>query len=170
MDVTVRRYATEKDLLDYCRYSANPVGRLILTLFGYRDEALYLLSDAICTALQLANHWQDVAVDLDKDRVYLPQENWRRFGVSEEDLFGRTATPAFKQLLACEVARAREFFAQGRPLPEKVKGRLRWELRFTWQGGVRILDKIEKADYDVFRQRPVVTKADWLGIAIRSVF
>lgn len=164
MDVTVRRYATYEDLLTYCRYSANPVGRLILTLFGYRDEELYRLSDHICTALQLANHWQDVAVDLQKDRIYLPQEDMARFGVT--DLKGE----AFKKLLAFEVARARELFEKGRPLPEKVKGRLRWELRFTWQGGVRILDKIEKADYDVFNKRPVVTKADWFGIAFRSFF
>jgi squalene synthase HpnC len=170
MDVTVRRYATSAELQTYCRYSANPVGRLILTLFGYRDEALYQLSDAICTGLQLANHWQDVSVDLDKNRIYLPQENWRRFGVTEEDLFWRTATPAFRQLLAFEVARTRGLFAIGRTLPQKVRGRLRWELRFTWQGGVRILNKIEDADFDVFTQRPVVTKADWLGIAFRTLF
>ena len=170
MDVTVRRYATQADLQTYCRNSANPVGRLILTLFGYRDEELYQLSDAVCTGLQLANHWQDLSVDLDKNRIYLPEESSRRFGVTEEDLFRRTATPAFKELLAFEVARARGLFKIGRTLPEKVQGRLRWELRFTWQGGVRILDKIEKADFDVFTQRPVVTKTDWLGIAFRSFF
>jgi len=170
MDVSVRRYETGGKLLDYCRYSANPVGRLILTLFGFRDEELYRLSDAICTGLQLANHWQDVAIDLQKDRIYLPQDSWRRFGIREEDLFKQTATLAFKQLLAFEVARAREFFAQGRSLPEKVRGRLRWELRFTWQGGVRILDKIESADYDVFSRRPVITRADWFRIAVRSLF
>lgn len=170
MDCTVRRYETSDDLLNYCRYSANPVGRLILTLFGYRDEELYRLSDSICTALQLANHWQDVAVDLDKDRIYLPQASWRRFGVMEEDLRARVATPEFKQMLAFEMERAREYFEMGRALPEKVKGRLRWELRFTWRGGVRILDKIEKLDYDVFTKRPVVTKADWLGIALRTLF
>lgn len=170
MDVTVRRYATQAELQTYCRYSANPVGRLILTLCGYRDEALYQLSDAICTGLQLANHWQDVAVDLQKDRIYLPQDDMKRFGVTDADLFRRTATPAFRQLLAFEVARARGLFAIGRPLPEKVRGRLRWELRFTWRGGARILDKIEDADFDVFTRRPVVTRADWLGIAARSLF
>jgi squalene synthase HpnC len=170
MDVTVRRYETWDQLLEYCHYSANPVGRLILTLFGYREGDLYRLSDAICTGLQLANHWQDVAVDLKKDRIYLPQSSWQQFGVREEDLLRQIATPEIKKLLAFEVARARELFMQGRALPEKVRGRLRWELRFTWQGGVRILDKIEKADFDVFRQRPVVSKADWFGIAIRSFF
>jgi len=170
MDVTVRRYETWDNLLDYCRYSANPVGRLILTLSGYRDEALYRLSDSICTALQLANHWQDVSVDLKKDRIYLPQDSWRRFGVQEADLLKKQMTPAIKQLLTFEVARARELFMQGRVLPERVTGRLRFELRFTWRGGVRILDKIESADYDVFTRRPVVTKTDWFGIAIRSLF
>ncbi len=195
MDCTVRRYATYEDLLTYCRYSANPVGRLILTLFGYRDEELYRLSDAICTALQLANHWQDVAVDLQKDRIYLPQEDLKHFGITEEQLKawvtpspsplpkGRGPSPAFSlqgegsrrpdegfhNLMAFEVARTRELFAKGRSLPEEVRGRLRWELRFTWHGGVRILDKIEKADYDIFNRRPVVTKADWLGIAIRTL-
>jgi len=170
MDVTVRRYETAEDLLTYCRYSANPVGRLILTLFKYHDEALMRLSDNICTGLQLANHWQDVGIDLGKDRIYLPQDSQKKFGVTEEMLFGRVATPEFKRLLAFEVARARELFVKGRPLPEKVQGRLRYELRFTWHGGTRILDKIEKADYDVFKHRPVVTKADWLLIAIRTLF
>ena len=211
MDVTVRRYATAEELFTYCRYSANPVGRLVLTLFGYRDEALYRLSDHVCTGLQLANHWQDVAVDLKKDRIYLPQEDMNKFGVTvtsllnlasprlrgslptgEGETFSRrekapdaTTTLAsargvvaegpdeaknFRQLLAFEVIRTRELFAQGRHLPEKVTGRLKWELRFTWQGGVRILDKIEQAHYDVLHQRPVVTKADWLGIAARTLF
>lgn len=200
MDVTVRRYATHQDLLTYCGYSANPVGRLILTLFGYRDQARYQWSDAICTGLQLANHWQDVAVDLKKDRIYVPQEDMKRFGVTEEHLFNQaspsanavplpmgegipdeTRNPllsgegaarpgeAIKTLLAFEVARARALFEQGRALPEKVKGRLAWELRLTWQGGVRILDKIEQADYDVFTQRPVVTTLDWAIIAVRCL-
>ncbi len=179
MDCTVRRYESYADLLAYCRYSANPVGRLILTLFGYRDEELYRLSDHICTALQLANHWQDVAIDLGKDRIYLPQEDMKRFGVTlpsspavvSGGSIDRPPTEAlggdgFRQLLAFEVARARELFEQGRALPERVQGRLRWELRFTWAGGIRILDKIEKADYDVFRRRPVVTKMDWAMIGL----
>jgi phytoene synthase len=166
MDITVRRYETYEELLTYCRYSANPVGRLILTLSGYRDEERYALSDAICAGLQLANHWQDVAVDLKKDRIYLPQEDMRRFGVN----FGEDGKTAFRDLMAFEVARTRELFAKGRLLPEKVHGRLKFELRFTWHGGVRILDKIEKADYDVFTRRPVVTKADWFGIALRTLF
>ncbi len=165
MDCTVQRYATFNDLLLYCRYSANPVGRLILTLFGYRDEDLYRLSDAICTGLQLANHWQDVAVDLRKDRIYLPQEHMKQFGVTEL----KSGEP-FKQLMAYEVERARQFFKIGRMLPECVTGRLKWELRFTWRGGMRVLDKIEEAGGDVFAHRPIVTKADWLKIAFSTLF
>ena len=169
MDVTVRRYATWEQLQTYCRYSANPVGRLILSLFGCREEALYRLSDAICTALQLANHWQDVAVDLDKDRIYLPQEDMDRFGYSVGHLQQRVVNKAFEDLMRFEVERARRLFAAGRSLPELVRGRLRYELRFTWRGGSRILEKIEAAHYDVFHHRPVLTRADWFRIGVRSV-
>jgi len=169
MDVTQRRYRTYEDLLNYCRYSANPVGRLILTLFGYREEELYRLSDAICTGLQLANHWQDVAVDLEKDRIYLPQEDLERFGYTEDHLRERVINKAFEDLMRFEVERARELFRAGRALPERVSGRLRYELRFTWHGGVRILDKIEAGRYDIFAHRPVVTKWDWLQIAALSL-
>jgi hydroxysqualene synthase len=170
MDVTKRRYATFTEVETYCRYSANPVGRLILTLFGYRDEERYRMSDAICTGLQLANHWQDVAVDIKKDRIYLPQEDLQQFHLTEGDLWaGGHASIRFKDMMRFEVGRAREFFGKGRPLPECVKGRLRLELRFTWRGGARILDKIEQVGYDVFRHRPVVTRLDWAKIAVQSV-
>lgn len=169
MDVTVRRYATYEDLLTYCRYSANPVGRLILTLFGYREEELYRLSDAICTGLQLANHWQDVAVDLKKDRIYLPQADMERFGYSADHLRQRVANKAFEDLMRFEVERARQLFVAGRPLPERVRGRLRYELRLTWRGGARILDKIGAIHYAVLTRRPVVTRLDWLGIAWRAL-
>jgi squalene synthase HpnC len=175
MDVTVRRYATRAELFSYCRYSANPVGRLILTLFGYREEGLYQLSDAICTGLQLANHWQDVAVDLRKDRLYLPQEDLARFGVAESRLVewldrsgDRMGFASFQRLMDYEVAQTRELFLQGKPLPEGVGGRLRWELRMTWNGGMRVLEKIVAADFDVFRRRPVVTRWDWMRLFVRS--
>jgi squalene synthase HpnC len=168
LDVTVNRYATYEQLLEYCRYSANPVGRLILTLFGYRSEELYRLSDSICTGLQLANHWQDVAVDLEKDRVYLPQTDLDRFGVSITALKNRQASPAFRQLLRFQVDRAQALFDEGKFLPERVTGRLRYELRLTAAGGVEILKKIKAVDYDVFRHRPIVTKLDWAKLAVRS--
>lgn len=170
MDVTIRRYKTYDDVLNYCRYSANPVGRLILTLSGYRDDAFYALSDHICTALQLANHWQDVAIDLKKDRIYLPQDDLSRFGLTDNDLAQGPDVPGFRALLSYEVERARQLFMQGRPLPMCVTGRLRWELKFTWLGGMRILEKIEAAHFDVFANRPVVTAWDWALLAGRTVF
>jgi squalene synthase HpnC len=169
MDCTVRRYKTYEDVVSYCRYSANPVGRLILTLFGYRSEELYTLSDAVCTGLQLANHWQDVAVDLEKDRIYLPQEDMARFGVTEASLTPTLFGTSFRELMKFEVDRARAVFEQGKPLPGRVKGRLKLELAMTWNGGVCILDKIEASGFDVFHHRPVVTKADWLRLAFKVV-
>lgn len=168
MDCTVRRYETFEDVMGYCRYSANPVGRLILTLFGYRDEERYRWSDSICTGLQLANHWQDVRLDLEKDRIYLPQEDMLQQGVTEADLREGRLSRAFQSVMALEIARTRTCFSEGRPLPESVRGRLRWELRLTWQGGMRVLEKIERAGYDVFRRRPQVTKLDWLFLAARA--
>jgi squalene synthase HpnC len=168
MDCTVRRYQTYADLLNYCRYSANPVGRLILTLFGYRSEDLYQLSDAICTGLQLANHWQDVGIDLDKDRIYLPLEDLHRVEMDVDALQARAATPAFREVMEYEVDRTRTLFEQGKSLPGRVQGRLKLELRMTWKGGVCILDKIEQANYDVFKRRPVVTKRDWLRLGVSS--
>jgi squalene synthase HpnC len=165
-DVTVRRYAGFDQLLDYCLRSANPIGRLILLLFGYRDEQRHEWSDDICTALQLANHWQDVGVDLDKDRVYLPQEDLSRFELSVDDLVRRSATDAFKALMEFEVARARALFARGKPLCTSVSGRLGLELRSVWLGGMRILERIEQNGCDVFANRPVITSTDKLKILL----
>ena len=169
MDVTVRRYKTYADVLTYCRYSANPVGRLILTLFGYRDDALYGMSDSICTGLQLANHWQDVAVDLKKDRIYLPQDDMARFSVTEASLAQGTAAVGVRALMSYEVERARQLFVDGKALPSCVRGRLRWELKLTWNGGWRILEKIENAHFDVFRHRPVLTKWDAPLLVLRML-
>jgi squalene synthase HpnC len=169
MDVTVRRYADYRELERYCRYSANPVGRLILALFGYRDEKLNKLSDSICTALQLANHWQDAAIDLGKNRIYLPQEDLKRFAVLEASLFEHVIDGNFRNLMAFEVERARKLFEGGKSLPACVRGRLRLELRMTWLGGYCILDKIEAAQYDVFHKRPSVTKLDWARLFVKAV-
>jgi phytoene synthase len=163
-DVTVRRYQSFDQLLDYCRRSANPIGRLILLLFGYRDQQLHTWSDDICTALQLANHWQDVRVDLEKDRVYLPLEDMARFEVSEEELRSSRAGEAFQRLMKLEVDRAREFFATGKPLCTSVGGRLGLELRAVWLGGIRIVERIEQNGYDVFARRPVITSSDKLKL------
>lgn len=168
-DVVKTRYRDFKEMRDYCRRSADPVGRLILLLFGYRNEQLYLLSDEICTALQLTNFWQDLGVDLDKDRIYLPQDEMARFGVLEEDLFARRPTPELSALLEFQVARTREMFARGRDLPEKVDGRLRYELRLTWQSGMRLLERIEQTGYNTLTARPQITRDDKMRLLWRAL-
>lgn len=168
-DVVKRRYANFDEVLDYCRRSANPVGRLILLLFDYRDEKLDALSDHICTALQLANFWQDVSIDLQKDRVYLPQDEMQRFGYSEAELSAGQFNERYAALLKFQVERTRELFMKGQPLPELVTGRLRYELRLTWHGGMRILEYIEEQHYDTLHQRPQITTADKLKLLIRTL-
>lgn len=168
-DVVKRRYADFDEVLDYCTRSANPVGRLILLLFGYRDEALHRLSDYICTALQLANFWQDVAVDLEKDRIYLPQDELARFGCDEAQLFARRFDERYAALLKFQVDRTREIFLTGRPLPRLVRGRLSFELRLTWQGGMRILELIERAGYNTLKERPVITTWDKAVLLARAL-
>jgi hydroxysqualene synthase len=163
-DVTVRRYETFDQLVDYCRRSANPIGRLILLLFGYRDEQRHLWSDQICTALQLANHWQDVAVDLKKNRIYLPKEDLMRFEIVESDLKNHSLNDKFKRLMQFEVERASDMFFQGKALCTSVRGRLGLELRAVWLGGMRILDRIQMNGYDVFTNRPVIKSTDKLRI------
>lgn len=168
-DVVQARYADFDEVLDYCRRSANPIGRLLLLLFGYRDEHLHRLSDYICTALQLANFWQDVAVDLDKDRVYLPQSDLWRFDYSEDELFAREFNPRYADLLKFQVDRTWQLFEYGRALPKLVRGRLSFELSLTWHGGARILELIERSGYDTLRQRPKITKWDKLVLLTRAV-
>jgi squalene synthase HpnC len=168
-DVVTTRYADYPALLDYCRRSANPVGRLMLRLYGHVDEASLRESDAVCTALQLINFWQDVAIDIDKGRIYLPLEDLARFQVGEDDIrHGRTG-PAWEALMGFEVARARELMLAGAPLATRLPGRIGWELRLVVQGGLRILEAIEKARYDVFRHRPTLKRADWLVLAWRAL-
>jgi len=153
-DTVKNRYESWDELLDYCRRSADPVGRLVLLVFGYADAELLPLSDAVCTGLQLANHWQDLAVDLRKDRIYVPRELLDRFGVKEWDLnAGRVGGP-FKDLMAELIRRTREVFERGRPLCDRIGRDLRFEMRLTWLGGWGILDGVERAGYDVFRKRP----------------
>ena len=168
-DVTTRRYEAFDDLLDYCRRSANPVGRLILMLFGYREEKFFRWSDDICTALQLTNHWQDVAVDLEKDRLYIPLEDIERFNLSVEDIKRGEATDSFRKLMQVELERTREMFARGKPLCRAVSGRLAFELRAIWTAGMRIGEKIKENDYDVFTRRPVVTSIDKIRILLSAI-
>jgi squalene synthase HpnC len=164
-DTVKNRYRTWDELLDYCRRSADPVGRLVLLVFGYRDPGLQPLSDAVCTALQLANHWQDVAVDLRKDRIYVPRELLALHGVGEWDLNAGRLSDGFRELMRELVRRTRALFARGRPLCDRVGPDLRFELRLTWLGGSGILDRIEAVGYDVFRRRPRHGPLAKLGLA-----
>jgi hydroxysqualene synthase len=163
-DVTTRRYDTWGELLDYCRRSANPVGRLVLRVAGYANDRLDRASDAVCTALQLTNFWQDIEHDWRKDRVYVPREECDRCGAREEDLENGTWTPAWRHALAGVAERTRTLFDEGKPVCDGVSGRLRLELRFTWLGGRRILDKLDAAGFDVFEYRPTLGVADVPGL------
>src|SRR5438067_81121 len=168
-DVVTTRYADFSSLLDYCRRSANPVGRLMLGLYGSADASNLRESDAVCTALQLINFWQDVAIDIDKGRIYLPQEDLARFNVSEDDIRRARTGPAWEALMAFEVARARALMLEGAPLATRLPGRIGWELRLVVQGGLRILEAIEQARYDVFRRRPQLRRRDWLVLGWRAL-
>ncbi len=168
-DQTVTRYRTREELLEYCRYSANPVGRLVLYLCGYSDDARQRLSDATCTALQLANFWQDVAVDLEKNRVYIPLEDLERNGCALEDIVARRATPAFRAALRDVVMWARKLFVEGLPLVGTVNPRLSVDIDLFSRGGLRVLDKIERQDYDVLSRRPHVSKAERVGLLVASL-
>lgn len=169
-DVLIKRYASFDELMDYCRRSANPVGRLMLRLYA-ADNALNLhQSDAICSALQLINFWQDAAIDWKKGRIYLPREDMNYFRVSEKHLAQATADDAWRALMRFETARARDLMLSGAPLALRLPGRIGWELRLVVQGGLRIIEKIEQAGYDVFRRRPTLGKADWLPILWRATF
>lgn len=168
MDLSVNRYSTFEQLKSYCAHSAHPVGRLVLYIFNYRDPSLHNYSDDLCTALQLANFWQDVGVDLAKDRIYIPEEDRKHFGVSDDMIYARQCTPQFRSLMRYEVARARSLFERGRPLIDKVGSDLGFELAMIWRGGSTILDKIEAVGYDVFRRRPTLNAADKARMVARA--
>jgi squalene synthase HpnC len=167
-DQTVTRYETFVDLLGYCRYSANPVGHLLLYLVGYRDDERQRLSDYTCTALQLVNFWQDVSADYAKSRIYLPLEDLRRFGVSEQEICAGHNTPAFREMMRFEIARAREWFTQGLPLASKVSRELAIDIELFSRGGLEILNAIERQDYAVLGQRPAISKTRKLALVARA--
>lgn len=167
-DQVVSRYQTFDELLGYCKNSANPVGHLVLYLCGYRDAERQKLSDHTCTALQLANFWQDVAVDYGKGRIYLPVEDLEKYGVSEDDIAQRRVTPPFLEVMKFEVARAREWFAQGMPLAKMVDKHLALDIELFSQGGLEILNAIEAKGYDVLTQRPVISKTRKLWLVARA--
>lgn len=168
-DVTTTRYDDYAGVLDYCERSANPVGQLMLALYGKADADNVSASNAICSALQLTNFWQDVAIDRLKDRIYLPLDDLRRFGVAPAQLDSWQADPRWQALMAFEVARTRALMLAGAPLAKRLPGRIGWELRLVVQGGLRILEAIEQAGYDVFLHRPKLTRRDWLLVAWRAL-
>lgn len=168
-DQVVTDYDTFPQLVDYCTRSANPVGHLVLYLGRVFDEENARQSDATCTALQLANFWQDVARDLDIGRVYLPKEDRERFGYTDEDLRARRFNPAFARLLEFEVRRTRELFEVGRPLADRMPGRLAVDVELFTRGGEAILDRIEAQGYDVWKSRPTVGKAAKVGLLLRAL-
>jgi squalene synthase HpnC len=168
-DQTVTRYRNWDDLFGYCRNSANPVGRLVLYLCGYSDPERQGLSDATCTALQLANFWQDVTVDLHKDRVYIPLDVLARHGYTVDDLFARRFTPAFRGIMREIVDRTRELFLRGLPLPSMVDRRLALDIDLFSRGGLRVLEKIERQGYNVLAARPAISKAERVGLLLGAL-
>lgn len=160
-DVVKKRYADFAELMDYCRRSANPVGRLLLHLYRADTPDNLRASDAICSSLQLINFWQDVGVDWRKDRVYLPQEDLRHFGVAEEHVACERCDAAWQALMAFQVGRARAMMLEGSSLGRRLTGRIGLELRLVVAGGLRILEKIAAVRGDVFRRRPVLGPLDW---------
>jgi squalene synthase HpnC len=168
-DQRVARYANWDELFGYCRCSANPVGRLVLRLCGYADEERDRMSDATCTALQLANFWQDVTVDFEKDRVYLPLDLLARHGYTVEELAARKFNPAFQALMREAVEMARKLFLEGLPLSKLVDRRLGFDLDLFSRGGLRVLEKIEQQNYNVLARRPSVSKADRLGLVAHAL-
>lgn len=168
-DVVKKRYATYAELLDYSRRSANPVGRLVLHVMGKATPGKAAQSDAICSALQFINFWQDVEVDWRKGRVYLPQEDLAAFGVAEGDIAAHRADERWRRLMAFECARSRELLRAGAPLGRALPGRLGLEIRATVAGGAIILDRIDAVAGDVFRHRPVLGARDWVRILYASI-
>jgi len=167
-DQTITRFETFNDVLAYCRYSANPVGHLVLYLCGYRDAERQYLADFTCTALQLANFWQDVSVDYEKGRIYLPLEDLRRFNVSQAEIADNQNTPAFCAMMKFEVERARDWFRQGLPLIGKVDRELAVDLDLFSRGGLEILNAIEMQNYAVLGNRPVISKPRKLALVVRA--
>lgn len=168
-DVAKKRYATYAELRDYARRSANPVGRLVLHVMGLATPRNLERSDAICSALQFINFWQDVAVDWKKARVYIPQEDLAAFGITEEAIAQQRAGERWRELMAFECERSRALLMSGAPLGRDLPGRLGIEIRATIAGGARILDRIDAVEGDVFRHRPVLGTLDWIRILVRAL-
>ncbi|HLB01189.1 MAG TPA: squalene synthase HpnC [Bacteroidota bacterium] len=167
-DVVKSRYATLDELLDYCTRSANPVGRIVLHIFGHREEDLGKMSDCVCTALQLTNFWQDLGTDRERDRLYLPADEMERFGYSERGWRAGLVDDRFRELMCSLVGMTRDLFDAGAALPDRVERDILLELRFVWLGGMSILREIEKSGYDVFTRRPALTRTGKIMVVARG--
>jgi phytoene synthase len=163
-DVVVTRYATWTDVLDYCRRSANPIGRLVLRVCGKTGPGIEAASDRVCTALQLTNFWQDLAGDWAAGRLYLPEDLWRSHGARLDAFNPAMLTPEWQAVLTLAAQRTRDLFNEGRAVCDQVSGRLRYELRVTWLGGMRILDRLERNAFDTVRRRPTLGAGDVLAL------
>ena len=168
-DVVKSRYADFGEVMHYCHRSADPVGRLMLHLYRAANADNIVQSDAICSALQLINFWQDVAIDYRKDRVYLPQDELLRFGVNEAQIAAGRADERWRNLMAFQVGRARALLQSGAPLATRLRGRIGLELKMIVQGGLRITDKLAAVRYDAFRQRPILKPLDWPLMLVRAL-
>ncbi len=169
MDQRTTRFPTWRDLAFYCDHSANPCGRMVLYLFGVRDEESQRMSDATCTALQLTNFWQDIHIDFLKGRVYIPREDLQRAGYTEDDIARGVVDDRFRRLMAFEIDRTRGLFDRGLPLADRLSGAAKFDVRLFSMGGMRILDLIERAGYDVYRKRPKITKPGKAWLAFKSL-
>ncbi len=167
-DVLKKRYKDFQEILDYCKYSANPIGRLLLELYNIYDEESKKLSDSICTALQLANFYQDLSIDFLKDRIYIPLDEMKFFGITETDFEKKENNSNFSLLIKLQVKRAKELFIQGYNLIDRLPFKLALEIKWTILGGEEILNKIEKLDYNVLANRPVLNKKDFIRLLIKS--
>lgn len=168
-DTGQSRYATFDELLGLCRRASHPLGRLILMMHGYRDEGMFRYSDALCTALLLTRFWRDLALDLKRDRIYIPEEDFKAFGYAEADLRMGVCNEKFRELMKFEINRTRSLFEQARPLPEKLPRYLAWQVRLTWYGGRETLRKIRKLGFDTITHRPLLSRWDWMPLILRTV-
>ncbi|HKW39054.1 MAG TPA: squalene synthase HpnC [Burkholderiales bacterium] len=168
-DVVKPRYASFAEVMDYCRRSADPVGRLMLCLYGRSGADDVASSDSVCSALQLINFWQDIELDFRKNRIYLPQDEMERFGVSEAQIAARDASGGWWSLMRFQIERARSLLLAGAPLASRLPGRIGLEIRAVVQGGLRVLEKLERVRGDVFRKRPVLKSYDWPLVLCRAL-
>ncbi|MBI5242483.1 MAG: squalene/phytoene synthase family protein [Elusimicrobia bacterium] len=168
-DCGKKRYETAEDVLDYCRRSADPLGRIVLMIHGYRDPDLLKLSDRLCTALMLAGFLRDISLDLKKDRIYIPLQDFQEVGYSEADMRMGVVNERFRNLVKLQWKRARAFFEESRSLPGRLSWPLGWDVRLRWLGGMELLRKIHKLGYDTIHRRPKITAWDWAGLVLKAL-